>query len=155
MYRWIIFRKLFFFTIIPKNLILFFCTIEFDDSICRETLEALLWLKWCFENCFLFIRNDKSFKTCFVYFATLRKQLTRIKWFQKKTKDWFENFSITANFLSFYKQHQTTIVTLFYPKSPWKVRSADRVVTFCSPLLVSTVFMELTSLLSSLIKLQW
>ena len=37
---------------------------------------------------------------CFVYFAKLQKQLITIKCFQKKTKDWFENFSKTANFLT-------------------------------------------------------
>ena len=35
------------------------------------------------------------------YFATLPKQLTTIKCFQRKTKDWFENLSKTANFLTF------------------------------------------------------
>ena len=35
----------------------------------------------------------------------------------EENKDWFEFFSKTANFLSFYEQNQTTIVTSFYPKS--------------------------------------
>ena len=44
---------------------------------------------------------EKTFERCFVYFATLPKQVTTIKCFQKKTKDWFENFSKTAHFLTF------------------------------------------------------
>ena len=48
------------------------------------------------------------------------------------SEDWFKKFSKTANFLSFYKRNQTTIVNSFYPKSPQKVRFGDRVVTFCS-----------------------
>ena len=80
-----------------------------------------------------FIRSDnklaflekKSFETCFVYFATLPKQLTTIKCFQKKQKTGFEIFSKTANFLSFSERNQTIIVTSFYPKSPWNGPFAD------------------------------
>ena len=67
-----------------------------------------------------FIRNSnklaflekKSFETCFVYFATLPKQLTTIKCFQKKTKDWFENFSKTDNFLTFLMKKENSQNTI-------------------------------------------
>ena len=54
----------------------------------------------------------KSFETCFVYFATLPKQLTTIKCFQKKTKDWFEIFSKTANFLTFLMKKENSQNTI-------------------------------------------
>ena len=62
--------------------------------------------------------EQKSFEKCFVYFVTLPKQLTTIKCIQKETEEWVVIFSKTADFLSFYKRNQTTIVTSFYPKSP-------------------------------------
>ena len=35
----------------------------------------------------------------------------------EENNKWFENFSKTVNFLSFYEQNQKTIVSSFYPKS--------------------------------------
>ena len=59
-----------------------------------------------------FIRNDsklafpekKLFESCFIYFATLPKQVTAIKCFQKKTKNGLNFFQKQPTFCHFTNQ---------------------------------------------------
>ena len=81
------------------------------------------------DNYCLFLKKIVWNMLCLLY-QTLPKQLATKKCFQKKTKDWFEKISKTANFLSFYKRNQTTIVNSFYPKSPWNGLFADSLGKF-------------------------
>ena len=127
---------------IPRFKIFLGCLgmIRFTDFLA----EMLFW------ELSFFVRNDiiigfsweKSFEKCFVYFVTLPKQLTTIKCIQKETEEWVVIFSKTADFLSFYKRNQTTIVTSFYPKSPWNGLFADSLGKLCSGL-IQTDFIPL------------
>ena len=46
----------------------------------------------------------------------LIKQLSTIKCFQKKTKDWFENFSKTANFFAFLMKEENSKIIILAKK---------------------------------------
>mgnify|MGYP007022712822 CR=1 FL=1 len=52
-----------------------------------------------------------------VYFATLPKQLTTRKCFQRRPKYWFEFFSKTANFLLFMMKEENFLNTISAKKS--------------------------------------
>ena len=43
----------------------------------------------------------------------------------EENKELFEKILKTANFVSFWEQNQTTIITSFYPKSSWNRLFAD------------------------------